>query len=267
MTHVLLPAGDTDTPVLLPPALYPAFAAALGDTPETAMDLHQVLLGRCRIYLAGELPAFTAAVVQIDDNPAEVNGYGSDAVALERLLQQVQGWYCVLVAPPLAEPLSALLQARLGGHVRHYGDVEYVAPEEGLVRHAHPDVRLLTPADLPLLRAAPELQGKGFGGPAELLEHGLAAGAMVDGALVALAHTCAITERYGEIGAYCLEPYRRRGYITAAAWLVGDRLRALGRTPIWSTGETNWASQRVATKLGFQESGRRVYLIPEKAAG
>lgn len=264
MTDTALPAGDTAPSAPLYPALYPAFAAALGDTPETAMDLHQILLGRCRIYVAGELPAFDAAVVQIDDNPAELNGYGSDPVALDRLLQQVQGWYCVLVAPPLAEPLSALLQARLGGNVRHYGDVEYVAPEEGLVRHAHPDVRLLTPADLPLLQAASELQGKGFGGPAPLLERGVASGAVVDGALVALAHTCAITDRYGEIGAYCLEPYRRRGYITAAACLVGDRLRALGRTPIWSTGETNWASQRVAIKLGFQETGRRVYLIPQR---
>lgn len=264
MTHVLFPAGDTAPSALLPPALHPAFAAALGDTPETAMDLHQVRLGRCQIYVSGPLPSFDAAIVQIDDNPAEVNGYGRDPAALDRLLQQVQGWYCVLVAPSLAETLSALLQARLGGNVRHYGDVEYVAPEEGLVPHAHPDVRLLTPADLPLLQAVPELQAKGFGGPAELLEHGLAAGALVDGALVALAHTCAITERYGEIGTYCLEPFRGRGYITAAAWLVGDRLRALGRTPIWSTGETNWASQRVAIKLGFREVGRRVYLIPQR---
>jgi len=263
MTEAGTSAGGTPHGALLPRARYAALAEALGDTPHTAIDQTQIGLGRCRIWVAGELPGFHAAVVQIDDNPREVDGYGGDAAALDALLAQVPDWYCVLVAPPLAEPLAERLRARLGCHIRFYGDVAYLAPEDGLIRHTHPDVRLLTPADLPL-QASPELQGKGFGGPAALLEQGYAAGALVDGALVALAHTCAITPRFGEIGAHCLEPFRRRGYVTAAAWLVAERLYAAGRRPVWSTGEDNWASQRVAIKLGFREIGRRVYLIPQR---
>jgi hypothetical protein len=252
-------------PALLPSDRYPKFAQALGDTPLTAMDVHSILRGLCRVYVAGELPAFAAAVVQLDNNPRELDGYGPDAQELARLLAQVTGWDCVLVASELAGPLGAILEARTGRRPRTYGDVAYVAPASGLVPYAHPDVRLLTPSDLPLFDDAPDgMQGMGFGSPAALLQQGLAAGAVIDGALVALAHTSALSPRYGEIGVNCREPHRRRGYATAAAWLVGDRIRATGRTPIWSTGETNWASQRVATKLGFREIVRRVYVIPQR---
>jgi hypothetical protein len=258
------PATTRPCRASLPPERFAELAAALGDSPETAMDLTQLALGRCRAYVAGSLPRFDAAVVQVDDNPTEVNGYGSDPEALDGLLQIVPGWACVLVSRQLEQPLSALLERRLGLPLRHYGDVAYVAPQQGLVRHVHPDVRLLTLEDLPLLQAEPRLQGKCFGSPEALLRQGVAAGAVVQGALVAMTHTSGLSPRYGEIGAYCLEPYRRRGYVTAAAWLVAERLRAMGRTPIWSTGETNWASQRVAEKLGFVRQGGRVYLIPQR---
>jgi RimJ/RimL family protein N-acetyltransferase len=33
---------------------------------------------------------------------------------------------------------------------------------------------------------------------------------------------------------------------------------------VWSTGEANLASQRVAEKLGFTLTARRTYVIPEK---
>ncbi len=250
---------------LLPSSRYPEFARALGDTPLTAMDVHSVLRGLCRVYVAGKLPGFAAAVLQLDNNPRELDGYGPDAEELACLLTQVTGWDCVLVASELAGPLGAILEARTGRRPRTYGDVAYVAPASGLVPHAHPDVRMLTPADLPLFDDAPDgMQGMGFGSPAALLQQGLAAGAVIDGSLVALAHTSALSPLYGEIGVNCLEPHRRRGYATAAAWLVGDRIRATGRMPIWSTGETNWASQRVAAKLGFEEIARRVYLIPPR---
>ncbi len=85
------PASQPATTALLPSSLFSEFACVLGDTPHTAIDLQQVLLGRCRVYRAGDLADFAAAVVQIDDNPAEVNGYGSDPAALDRLLAQVPG--------------------------------------------------------------------------------------------------------------------------------------------------------------------------------
>jgi len=35
--------------------------------------------------------------------------------------------------------------------------------------------------------------------------------------------------------------------------------------PVWSTGETNWASSRVADELGFTLTTRRTYVIPNRA--
>ena len=247
---------------------YDALAAALGDTPYTALDLHHLRRGTCRVYLSGALPAFDAAIIQIDDLPQEVDGYGSDPAALASLLTQVPDWDCILVEQGLAEPLGALLEIQMGCRVRHYGDVAYHLPRGALIPHEHPDVRLLDASDLALFAAAPEeLQGGGFGSPEALLSEGYAAGAVVDGRLVALAHTSAITPGHDDIGVYCLESYRGRGYATAAASLVAERLCASGRTPIWSTGEDNWASQRVAVKLGFRVVGQRAYLIPRREQG
>jgi hypothetical protein len=39
---------------------------------------------------------------------------------------------------------------------------------------------------------------------------------------------------------------------------------ANGRTPVWSCGEQNLVSLRVAKKVGFAENCRRVYLILDK---
>ncbi len=247
---------------------YHDLANALGDTPLTAIDVHHLLRGTCDVFMKGQLPTFDAAIIQIDDNPQEVDGYGRDAAALAALLTQVPGWECILVDGSLAGPLGALLEAHMGCVMRHYGDIAYHAPQGPRIPHEHPDVRLLDASDLALFSAAPaELQGGGFGSPKALLEQGFAAGAIVDSDLVALAHTSAITPLHGDIGVHCLQAYRGRGYATAAAWVVAEAILASGRTPIWSTGEDNWASQRVAVKLGFEEMARRVYLIPMREQG
>jgi hypothetical protein len=259
---------DSECPEQLPRDRYSALADALGDTPHTAIDLHHILRGTCRVYIAGALPDFEAAIIQIDDISQEVDGYGREPAQLAALLTQVQGWDCILVRGDLADPLATLLEAQMGCKIRHYSDIAYHAPKGPQIRHEHPDVRLLTASDLSLFEAAPgELQGGGFGSPGNLLDEGFAAGAILDGRLFALAHTSAITPRHGDIGVHCLPQYRGRGYATAAAYLVGEKLHASGRTPIWSTGEDNWASRRVAEKLGFEEVGRRVYLIPLREQG
>jgi predicted GNAT family acetyltransferase len=59
-----------------------------------------------------------------------------------------------------------------------------------------------------------------------------------------------------------LPEWRGRGLSTAAAALVATVIQDAGRTPVWSTGEGNAASRRVAEKLGFREVARRAYLIP-----
>lgn len=235
-----------------------ALANRLGDRSETVIAVHALRRSLCRAYASG-----AAAIVQWDELPGEPMGFGDDAAALWDLLQSVDGWFCVEVTPTCAAVLGPLIAAQTGGSVRYYGDIFYTLTAPAAPIH-HDSVRLLSVADLPLLDAAPrEIQGGGFGGTRALLIEGIAAGAIVDGALVAIAHTSALTPRHADVGVATLEGWRGRGFATAAAALVAERVQTTGRTPVWSTGEDNFASQRVAKKLGFAEVARRMYVIVE----
>jgi RimJ/RimL family protein N-acetyltransferase len=239
-----------------------ALADALGDTPTTTIPVHALRRGFCRAYAVGDLSGFDAAIVQWDDLPDEPFAFGSDAEAVWGLLRQVGGWRAVNVGEELATPLGALMERDIGHPVRYYGDL-YHTLNSSPPDYRHPLVRSLSTADAALVEAAPRaIQGAGFGAPEAMLREGIVAGAVDGGRLVAIAHTGAITERYSDIGVATLEPYRGQGISTAAAALVCEALREWGRTPVWSCGEGNEASRRVAEKLGFVLTGRRVYLIP-----
>ena len=69
--------------------------------------------------------------------------------------------------------------------------------------------------------------------------------------------------RYANLGAYVLEEFRGQGLATAAAALVTREVLARGETPVWSTCETNTASQDVARKLGFRQVARATYVVLE----
>jgi RimJ/RimL family protein N-acetyltransferase len=241
----------------------PELAEALGDTPETTIAHHQAVRGLARVAVAGRLPEFDAAVVQALADPTEPIAFGHDAAALWGLLRDLEGWECVCAPSALAEELGRLIVAERGGSVRYYGDVQY-ALHQPVAVFEHPWVRQLTPDDLALLAAAPRIvRGGGWATPLEMVEAG-AAGAIVDGQLVAIAHVSAQTPRHADIGVATLEPYRRQGLSTAAASLVARVVQAGGRVAVWSTGEDNWASQAVARKLGFAEVGRKSYVIPRR---
>ena len=94
-----------------------------------------------------------------------------------------------------------------------------------------------------------------------MLSEGIVAGAIDAGQLVSIAHTSGVTDLHGEIGVGTLESWRKRGLCSAAASIVSNRLQKQGRVPVWSTGEDNFASLRVAAKLGFREVSRRTYVI------
>lgn len=241
---------------------FAALAEALGDTPETVIAVHQLRRGLCRAFVAGEPERFAAAIVQGDPVPQEPSGFGQDAELLWELLRRVEGWHCVEVLAACADSLGRVMQRRLGRPVRHYGDVHHTltAPASD---HAHPSVRELTPRDVPLVESAPpDLRPNGYATVAEALTDGVAAGAIVDKRLVAICHTHARSGRHADLGVYTAEEFRRRGLATAAAALVARRVQQAGQIPVWSAGETNAASLRVARKVGFVEVSRRVYLIP-----
>ena len=224
-------------------------AATMPDTPETVISLHMLRRGLCRAHIAGTPDQYKALVIDSDEVPGEPGCYGDDADAIWSILRVLPGWFAANMREPVAEAVGAHIQRDWDEAVFYLGD-----PHFTLKRPApsvdNPAVRRLTIADLELLEAAPEeVRGAGFGSTRALLEDGIIAAAVVNDAVVAIAHTSAITDKHADIGVSTLEPFRGSGYASAAAALVARAIQATGRTPVWSCGEANHASLRVADKL------------------
>ena len=249
-------------PVQLSPAELPTLARALGDSIETAIPVSRLMRGACSAYIVGEPARFEAAAVLMKDDKGEVQGFGEDPEALWSILEPLEGWRAVEVSATVAPKLGALIRASTGSRVAYYGDVYHTLTLPA-VGHSHPDVRLLTVDDRALFDGIPDDLKPGMRGDVEIvLREGFVAGAVVDDRLVSVAHTNAVTERYADIGVFTHEDYRNRGYSTAAAALVARAIQKSGRTPVWSCGEDNLASLRVAAKVGLTEVSRRTYVIP-----
>ena len=243
-------------------------ADMIGDTPTTVISAARLKHGMCDAYIAGSLPDVDAALVFDAYCADEPCGFGTNADALWQLLKMTDGWGCVNVDSSCAASLGALIEAGRDTSIRYYGDVCHALLEPvctGWITQPLPNmaVRLLTLADTERLAQAPaEVRGNGYETHASMVTDGIAAGAVVDGNIVAIAHTYAETDLHADIGVSTLEPWREKGFSTAAASLVAQEIQARGKVPAWSCGEDNFASLRVAEKLGFTEVGRRTYVIP-----
>jgi GNAT superfamily N-acetyltransferase len=236
-------------------------AAALGDTPETVITVHLLHRGFARAYVAGRPDRFDAAIIRnLSFNRGELTGFGA-ALPMWGLLRERHGWSSVEVDPSIASQLADLLEFASGRPVSFLDDIYHVLRHPVAPTRVE-TVRLLSPADSGLLeRAPPELRGEGWGSSSALLREGIAAAAILDREIVALAHTTARTGQYADLGVATLPAWRNQGLASATAALVASEVQSAGQTPVWSTGATNLASLRVAQKLGFQEVSRRTYLI------
>ena len=245
-----------------------ALADLLGDTPMTVISASRLKQGMCDAYIAGTLSDIDAALIFDAYCPEEPSGFGTDADALWQLLKATDGWSCINVDAACAKPLGTLIETDTGTSVRYYGDVYHALLEPvctGWVTQPLPNaaVRLLTLEDMERLARAPtEVQGNGYKTHEAMVTDGIAAGAVVDGNIVAIAHTYAETDLHADIGVSTIEAWRERGFATAAASLVAQEIQAKGKVPAWSCGADNTASLRVAQKLGFTEVARRAYVIP-----
>lgn len=242
------------------PECFDALADWLGDAMDTVVPLHALRTRRCKVWLDGP-PASPRAVALLADYVAgEPWAFGSDADAAARLLRALPDRKCVNVATDFAEAVAHAMSRDTGQTVSRYGDLYFIPP--GPVSVA-PDgrVRFMTRDDAALLRAAPDDARPGSDAFIDtLLREGFCAAAVIDGCVVAQAHAYALTQRHAEIGARTAEAHRRRGLSTACGAAVCRRLQELGRVPVWSTGESNFASQRVADKMGLKLVMRRAYL-------
>ena len=251
-TKILRPVNEVDGRSL---------AGALPDTPQTVISISQLRRGVARAYVVGTVHTWETAVVDDPGQPGEPMAFGQNPGQIMAILEQLDGWFCINVTPGAAPQLGPLLGARMGSSVRYYGDVYHTLTRLAPVLH-HPAVRQLTTADLPLLAAAPEsLRGCD---PGRLLAEKMVVGAIIDGRIVAIAQNYGVSPRYGDVGVYTLPAYRGRGLASAAASWVARWLQENGRVPVWSCGEDNWASLRIAQKLGFRRDSERVYIILEK---
>lgn len=232
---------------------------AIDETPETVVPIHLLRHGTCQAYAVRDAGSPDALVVQADFLPEEPFGLGTDAQSLWDLLRRIDGWTCVEVAPTVAPRLGALMSEDTGKRVRYYEGVYHTLTRPARV-FENPAVRRLTIDDIDLLKVC-GLDGAEFGGLSRLLREGVVAGAAVDGQVVGTARTSAVTDQFADIGVETHEAWRGRGFATAAASVVARRVQEQGRIPVWSCGEDNVASLRIARKLGFEEVGRQTYAI------
>lgn len=238
-------------------------AETLPDTPETVITTSQLRRGLARAWVVGAVEKFETAVVEDSGQPGEPIVFGHSAAQIADFLPHIPDWFCLNVSHKISAELTALLERKTGCSVRPLWDVYHTLNQPAPPIH-QAQVRLLTPADLSLLKnAPPELQGAQ---PRRTLLEMAVAGAVVAGHLVAVAQNYARSDTYGEIGVHTLPAWRGRGFASAAAATVARYIQSLGLIPVWSCGENNAPSLRVAQKLGFTEVSRRVYLIPEDAA-
>lgn len=238
-------------------------AHALGDDPQTVIAVHLLERALCNAYVVGPPAHFRAVLIQALHDVEEPLAFGADAGGVWTLLSQATGWTCVSVPEEIADGVGEAMKAATRRSIRFYGDLLYTMTTPVSLRHDD-GVRYLTPSDLAMWDCSPsELHVNGFGSLEALLTNGVAAGAVVDGHLVAIAATTARTAHHADIGVNTLEAFRGQGYATAAASLVVDSVQRAGAVPVWSTGEANVPSQRVAEKLGFTPADRRTYLIPQ----
>jgi hypothetical protein len=214
--------------------------------------------------VAGDPSGFDGAVIQRNFLPSEPEGFGSDPEILWDLLKSVKEWDCICVASKCANALGQVIEKKMGVRVRYYGDICYTLSKP-ILNFQNEVVRQLTLKDLKMLESAPvEVQGCGFGSLRGLLSDGIVACAVVSDKIVAIAHTSACTERYADIGVFTLEGWRGHGFATAAASIVAKGVQEAGQIPVWSTGEDNIASLRVAQKLRFTEVSRSTFVILDK---
>ena len=233
-------------------------ADAIGDMPTWSIMIHALLTCRGRAYVIGDIDDFDAALVAPDYCPKEPQAWGEPA-HIWRILAELSGWTAVEVPREIAPLLARIVARETGRPTKLVDDIFFIAdapPPAGRASE-HPAVRILTVDDLGLLVAAtPKLSGGDLMTARRMLTEAIYAAAIIDGRIVARVEAYARSPRYANLGAYVLEEFRGRGLATAAAALVTRAALAAGQTPVWSTGETNPASQAVARKLGYRELPR-----------
>ena len=243
------------------PGAEPELASRLADQPFTFGARAALLRRVASAWVSGSFRGPWAAVVTVPWRPGEPEAFGTEPVRIWELLRRLPDWFCVNCTSELADRLAPILAQGVGQPVRSMDDVYYTLTGPA-VPCTSPYVRRLTEEDVALLESSDEpLRPVGFDSLLAAVSGGIVAGATFDGRLVARTSMTLSSEEYADIASYTLEDWRGRGFASAGLSLVATELRSRGLTPVWSTGELNMASRRVAQKIGFHEYGRKRYIL------
>lgn len=243
------------------------FIAALDEKPEHTVSIHQLRNDLAKVWIIGKPDDFRAAVVQWTGLPEEPMAFGEDADAIWQILKTLEGWDVVEVSMSVARELSLLIHGELRCEIRHYEDVFYLldSPLKTMPSYdTSVTIRLLNEADVEMVKARESTASPIILKSIEdTLRHAVVSGAIADNKLVGFAESRA-ADKHVELGVHVDEEWRKKGLATAMADLLIRHYQPQGLKIIWSTGDDNIASQRVAEKLGFREIFRRVYVIPRR---
>jgi RimJ/RimL family protein N-acetyltransferase len=173
----------------------------------------------------------------------------------------------VLDAPTNFEPGLRSLRPDLASWTRQIYALERM-PEPVALPGVQP--RRLGPADLDLLQVPAWKPFRWiwvtWGSAASLLESGMIWGIEVAGQLAAAAATFFCGDRFEDLGVATLPMYQNRGLSSACTARLCQDILARGKGVSWSTSANNFASQRVAIKLGFEPVRTdQLYLIDAEA--
>lgn len=236
----------------------PRLAAALGDSPETVIAHYLLTTGACNAWCVDGIDGPAAAVVQAEFMPAEPTAFGTSAEDIARIIPHVDGWASLLVPANLARALERPIAVAAGTlAINTLEDVYHVLDGPVAPFDRNPDVRLLTQDDAALLGGIDALSSTEAG---EMI----IAAAIVEDEIVSLAHTFAWSPGYVDIGVTTHEDWRGQGYATTAAAILAEEILKRDRTPVWSCSARNAPAMRIAARLGFRETSRKVYIIPLK---
>jgi len=78
----------------------------------------------------------------------------------------------------------------------------------------------------------------------------------------AFCYAGSVTERWWDISVDTLEPFRRQGFAAQCVAHVVQHMTEQGRMPVWGALESNTASARLATKLGFNPADTIIVFSP-----
>ena len=235
----------------------------LSESPFNVIPIHLLNRKLCRTFAINNISNFQTLIIQPNQLKSEPIAVGRNINEIAELLSIIEGWECVNVDKKISNKLSHLLSSKFNKKIKIYKDLYYTLKKIPNAQKNKP-VRLLDINDLEILsKAKPELQGTGFKSCSELLTEGVIAGTIIDNNLVAIAHTSAFSKNYADVAVYTLSDYRGQGFAKAAAILVCDKLIKQNLTPVWSCGEDNFPSIKIAKNLGFEYFNNMNYLIPE----